>query len=401
VTWLRKAKTAFTLGGLALVSVACGVKFRYLNPGSQALESPQTPVTISQTLSILANADDGTVMNGSFFGSGNGGSIFPGFWTAANQPTWGFFRFRLTNAIPAGAQITSNTRLRLHGSDPTSTGGNTTEFTSVAAELASNPAAPTLASQIPLGPTIYSDTTGAQWVLGANTGGGDSWAEDTTIVRTGTQSIKYTVVANFGYGYLLSGRTIQPGDFQSVSFDINVGPTASASKNGLLFSINTGAPDVVIANYGASGSFAANTWYPITIPLSAVQTGTPSTWDTMNFTVPPGATLPLSFYIDNVRLETASAAYRITTYQSVIWPNSGSTSYVNGGANMSPSLAPVIQELVDTNSGLAANSHIVLWMFGPEHGDGYANGGPIQTFMPGYSDFSTGSNAPQLTVEYQ
>ena len=46
----------------------------------------------------------------------------------------------------------------------------------------------------------------------------------------------------------------------------------------------------------------------------------------------------------------------------VRWPESGGLTWTLGMSNESPDLAPLIQELVDANGGLAAGAHVQFWI---------------------------------------
>ena len=56
---------------------------------------------------------------------------------------------------------------------------------------------------------------------------------------------------------------------------------------------------------------------------------------------------------------------RALTASSARWPTSGGLSWILNGTNLSPSLVPVLQEIVNQHS-LAAGNHVQLWVRGAQ-----------------------------------
>ncbi|MFZ5785101.1 MAG: hypothetical protein ACOY3Y_01555 [Acidobacteriota bacterium] len=55
---------------------------------------------------------------------------------------------------------------------------------------------------------------------------------------------------------------------------------------------------------------------------------------------------------------------------AVRWPASGGLSWQGGQDNTTPSLAPILQQVVTSKGGLASGSHIQLWIRGAQTSDG-------------------------------
>jgi hypothetical protein len=57
----------------------------------------------AQTLTIANTSDDGTIDNFGLFPDGETGVNYPGCSASTSQPAWSYYRFQLTEPIPAGA----------------------------------------------------------------------------------------------------------------------------------------------------------------------------------------------------------------------------------------------------------------------------------------------------------
>lgn len=84
---------------------------------------------------------------------------------------------------------------------------------------------------------------------------------------------------------------------------------------------------------------------------------------------------------------------RTLATNSVRWPTSGGLSWNTSGWNTTPSLASIINELIDDYSGLASGAHIQLWT-------GMASGSGHQREV-GYEDYShTDTHHSELSITY-
>jgi hypothetical protein len=348
----------------------------------------------AQTLSIAASSDDGDIDNMAVNPDGEAGKVdYAGYWTSTSQSSWAYYRFQLAEPIPAGAILTANTRLRLWGANGSRTGANTFEFNSVTAELAASTTAPTAAADVPLALTIYADALGSGWHFQG--GGGTSTTVQSAVVASGTNALFVDInMLNGGWLELTSGyHALQTGDFESVSFDINVGNTASPDLDALRIETLGTATSVTISGYGAGGHFLPDTWYHVVIPTADFLVGGGYHFDFADTT-----SAEVSFYLDNLQLAAPAGSYRVLTSATVIWPSSDATAYVAGDWNTSPSLAPVLQELVDTYGALDQGSYVTIWVEGPSNGFGYSN---AATYLAGYADYALDpALAAQLKIEY-
>jgi hypothetical protein len=346
----------------------------------------------SQTLTVASAGDDGTIDNFTIYPAGESGVDYPGFSASSTQPSFGYYRFQVTAPIPAGATLTANTRLRLWGADGSFTGANTFEFNSVDAELAASTTAPTAATEVPLGLGLFIDALGSGWFFQGSSP--TTSAVESTLVASGANALAITIDVNAGWFNLQSAyHTVAISDFANISFDINAGAGAGPSLDAMAICSIGLTTGVAVSSYVPGGHLAANTWYHVQIPFAAFYADGSKHLEFLDTTNDQ-----LSFYLDNIQLEGPSATYRVVTSAAAIWPNSGATAYAASAWNTSPSLAPVLQELVDTYGGLAAGSYITLWVQGPRLGFGYTG---TATYQPGYADYDTDpAHAAQLTLEY-
>jgi hypothetical protein len=348
---------------------------------------------VGQMVTVAATGDDGAISNGMLLVNGESGINRAGYWTASAQSNWAYFRFRLDSPIPADAIVTDNTRLQVWGADGTNVGNNAVEFTLVNAELAPSTTAPTSTAPIPVATSIYADELGSGWqVMGSTATAADV---QSAIASSGANALSVGLNINGGWlTFTSTYHALATTDFTRISFDMNVGPVASANVDAMRLNTLGVTSGVRIADYGAGGHFEPNTWYRIEVPLSdflANGEDHVDFWQSSNSQA--------SFYLDNLRLEGPAASFRMLTAATVLWPGSGATALVVNNWNVSPSLAPVVQELVDCYGGLAAGSYVTLWIVGPDNGFGYTGN---SSYLPGYADYSTNpTRAANLTIEYR
>jgi hypothetical protein len=76
------------------------------------------------------------------------------------------------------------------------------------------------------------------------------------------------------------------------------------------------------------------------------------------------------------------AGGRPVTSKPVRWPASGGLGWSLGGYNTIQTLAPLVQEVVDAQGGLAAASHIQLWLRGSQTADADISTSDLKA--PGY-----------------
>ncbi len=82
-------------------------------PSAGCVDAVDPGPAVTQRLRIAEDLDDGEITAGVVFADGEEGeSLFIGWWT--DQASWGYFRFQLTDAIPAGSVVEA-AELSLHG----------------------------------------------------------------------------------------------------------------------------------------------------------------------------------------------------------------------------------------------------------------------------------------------
>jgi hypothetical protein len=376
---------------LGVSLAACG-RFNFVYTTS-ADATDATSVPRAQTLTIASTSDDGDINNATLQVDGESGGIdYAGYWTASSQSSWAYYRFRLAEGIPAGAKITANTRLKLWGAGNSMTGGNALEFTCVNAELATSTTAPTAPTDIPVALSIFADTFGSGWNP-AGTGTSTAtvqWATGASGHNTLLMSIGTLSWYDLTSGY----HNLRVADFETLSFDINVGDTPPSNADAIGMSTLGVTPPVALAPYVPGGHLLANTWHHIVIPSADLIVDGQNHIDFQN-----AASMPVSFVIDSLQLTNPTADFRVLTAATVLWPNANATAYVVNDWNTSPSLAPVVQELVDRYGGLAQGDSVTLWIEGPRWGFGYTGGA---TYLAGYTDYAAdAAHAAQLTIEYR
>ena len=64
--------------------------------------------------------------------------------------------------------------------------------------------------------------------------------------------------------------------------------------------------------------------------------------------------------------EPYTALGRPLTIAGTRWPLSGGLDWIIGGYNVSPNIAELLQELIDTHGGLAATAHVQFWLRGAQ-----------------------------------
>jgi hypothetical protein len=84
---------------------------------------------------------------------------------------------------------------------------------------------------------------------------------------------------------------------------------------------------------------------------------------------------------------------RTLTSTAVRWPTTGGLSWVKQGYNTTPSLATLLQELINKQGGLAAGSHIQLWIRASQQDD--ADLATYDFKAPGYT-----SHPAKLTLHW-
>jgi hypothetical protein len=166
-------------------------------PDLPRVDLPGTCATMS--LSLQAAVDDGEIWPPDFFPDGEPGSeIFIGF---DSDPMWGYFRFTLSQAIPAGATIASAT-LTLFGAGTWQWGGN--KGLNVRAELASDAPVVSSAAEVPGNPGGRTITTAVvRWPAS----GGLAWASGADNVSPSLAPILQEVVT--AKGGLAQGSHLQ------------------------------------------------------------------------------------------------------------------------------------------------------------------------------------------------
>jgi len=108
---------------------------------------PKPDVTCKQTvLLVTANSDDGEVDNYNLSRNGESGTIFIGYWSVT---TWAYFRFRLDQALPAGAVITGAS-LELWGHDLVGSWNSSSDALEILVEDAADALAAASTADIPL-----------------------------------------------------------------------------------------------------------------------------------------------------------------------------------------------------------------------------------------------------------
>jgi hypothetical protein len=81
------------------------------------------------------------------------------------------------------------------------------------------------------------------------------------------------------------------------------------------------------------------------------------------------------------------------TIAGVRWPASGGLAWTQGAYNTTPDLSVPLQELVDSQAGLAAGSHVQLWVRASQTSDGDLATPDFK--MPGYI-----SHPARLTITW-
>lgn len=169
--------------------------------------------------------------------------------------------------------------------------------------------------------------------------------------------------SDFG-GFLAAGRTNNNRVWMGMRFALGAAIPSGATINSATLSVHTYAP----TTWGANDYLRIYATQSADAPQVTAASARPD--------------------LDSGSTELAAANVR--------WPASGGWAPGEESWSDSPSIASIIQELVDDYGGLASGAHIVLWI---AHGDGGGSGSPDNQYA--IHDYEGGSSTrPTLTIVY-